>query len=101
MDSTPLLYGTDYSVVAKADSDFYSIKIKTGNYSGVIFTFGKVQIKEDTDFDCARLAFDFKIEECPKNLSEKKLNKSREFKEYLAQILINLLNDQSTPESDS
>ena len=36
-----------FGYVESAASDLYSIKLKKGRWKGVIFTFGKVDLKED------------------------------------------------------
>ena len=87
--------------VERPDSELYSIKVKIGAYKNVIYTYGKVNIAEDDENDQLKVSFDYRIEEVPKKLNKKKLEKSEEFKNYIGNILTNLIeekqyNDEST-----
>ena len=89
------------SFVERPDSELYSIKVKIGAYKNVIYTYGKVNIAEDDENDQLKVSFDYRIEEVPKKLNKKKLEKSEEFKNYIGNILTNLIeekqhNDEST-----
>lgn len=89
------------SFVERPDSELYSIKVKIGAYKNVIYTYGKVNITEDDENDQLKVSFDYRIEEVPKKLNKKKLEKSEEFKNYIGNILTNLIeekqyNDEST-----
>jgi len=87
----------DYVLVEKASSEFYSIKLLTGNWAGVIYTYGTVSIKEDKTNDVATLSFQFKIEECPKGIDSDSLMENESFKNYIGDILSSILeqNDYS------
>lgn len=79
----------DYTFVEKEDSELYSIKILSGPYSGVIYTYGVVSIKEGGG--TATLKFDFRIEE---NNGHVELDNHSEFKNQIGDILVSILEDQ-------
>ena len=80
----------DYKLVHKNDSHFYSLQLLTGKYKDVIFTYGKVNVKEDKELDQCKLSFDWRLEEKPDALTED-LNKSEEFQNYIGDILRDIL----------
>lgn len=82
------------SFVERPDSELYSIKIKVGLYKNVIYTYGKVNIAEDVANDQLKVSFDYRIEEVPKNSNKKKLEKSEDFKNYIGNILTNLIEEK-------
>lgn len=55
--------GIDYNFVERTNSDFYSIRLMTSQWAGIIYTYGRVSIKEDKRNDCATLSFDYIIED--------------------------------------
>lgn len=81
-----------YSIVEHNDSNFYSIRIDEGFYSNVIFTFGKVSIKESEDQSSATLSFTFKIEEPDRHTIEA-LENDPKFKNYIGDILSSILSE--------
>jgi hypothetical protein len=82
------------SFVERPDSELYSVKIKVGTYKDVIYTYGKVNIAEDEANDRLKVSFDYRIEEVPKHTNKKKLEKSEEFKNYIGNILTNLIEEK-------
>ena len=86
--------------VEKPSSELYSLKVVQGPYLGVIYTYGKVQVKENPESDQATLTFDFQIEESPENLNEEKLKKSAEFKNFMGDILVQLIEDKASTMPD-
>lgn len=80
--------------VERPSSELYSLKVVQGPYLGVIYTYGKVNLKEDPELDQLKLTFDFKIDEVPNNLDEKELEKSADFKNFMGDILSQLLDDK-------
>jgi hypothetical protein len=84
--------------VEKGDSELYSLKVVQGPYSGVIYTYGKVQIKGTLEEPIVK--FDFTINEVPKGKKKAKLEKSKRFKNFMGDILVSMLeeeiNDKST-----
>lgn len=81
----------DYVLVEKPSSEFYSIKLLTGNWTGVIYTYGTVSIKEDKENDVAVLEFQFKIDECPEAIDSDSLMANEPFKNYIGDILSSIL----------
>lgn len=81
----------DYVMVERPSSEFYSIKLLTGNWTGVIYTYGTVSIKEDKENDVAKLAFQFKIEECPEGIESDSLMTNESFMNYIGDILSSIL----------
>ena len=81
----------DYVMVEKPSSEFYSIKLLTGNWKGVIYTYGTVSIKEDKENDVAILEFQFKIDECPEGIESDSLMTNEPFMNYIGDILSSIL----------
>ena len=77
-----------YSFVERPASLLYSVKILKGKYEGVVVTYGKVALKEESDV--LRLNFQFKIEESPK-INVKKLEQNDEFRNFLGDILSHII----------
>lgn len=85
----------EYVFVEKKDSELYSLKIVQGPYNNVIYTYGSVTIEEDTENDLARLKFNYHIEEVPEPYSTHELEQSTEFRDYIGNILTEILEDQT------
>lgn len=68
------------------DADYYGIRLKTGPWANVIFSFGKVQIVEEGD--TASINFDYKIESGPPDLS-----KDPDFGDYAGKILHHVIEE--------
>ena len=83
--------------VEKGDSELYSLKVVQGPYSGVIYTYGKVQI--NGTFEAPIVKFDFTINEVPKGKKKTKLEKSKAFKNFMGDILVSLLEDEVNDKS--
>lgn len=83
--------GVDYVLVEKPSSEFYSMKLLTGNWTGVIYTYGTVSIQEDKENDVARLEFQFKIDECPEGIDSESLMTNESFMNYIGDILASIL----------
>tara|TARA_B110000858_G_scaffold167369_1_gene195238 strand:+ start:359 stop:679 length:321 start_codon:yes stop_codon:yes gene_type:complete len=83
-----------YVFVEKKDSELYSLKVVQGPYNNVIYTYGSVTIEEDVENDLARLKFNYHIEEAPAPYSKKELEESTEFRNYIGDILTEILEDQ-------
>jgi hypothetical protein len=91
----------DYKFVEKASSDFYSIQLLTGKYTGVIYTYGIVKFRDDLT-----VSFDYKIEEIlpiatDKTMTIPGLNANSEFKDYIAKALEYILGDGIQKDIDS
>lgn len=83
----------DYVLVERPSSEFYSIKLLSGKYAGVIYTYGTVSLREDTKNDVARLEFEFKIDECPQLLNIDSLMKDESFMNHIGDILSCILEE--------
>jgi len=82
----------DFVFVEHDSADFYSIKLKSGKFNGVIYTYGKVSIKEEKNR--AKLSFTFKIEDLTESeFSKVELENSLEFKNHLGDILTEILSN--------
>lgn len=84
----------DYNFVERAESDLFSIRILTGKYAGVIYTYGRVAIKENQSSGTATLSFDYKVEDtegADQTMTE--LNEDPDFKNHLGDILTNILSN--------
>ena len=98
-----MIYDLDETIqfVEKPSSELYSIKVVQGPYLGVIYTYGKVHISEDKENDRAKVDFDWKLESWPTNLTKKEIEESKEFQDYIGNLLTTLIeekikNDKST-----
>lgn len=81
--------GIDYIVVEKPSSDFYSIKILTGEYAGVIYTYGAVSFDEECDDeDAPTLSFDFKVES---GLTDVVLETDETFCTLIGDVLVDII----------
>ena len=80
--------------VEKLSSEVYSLKVVQGPYLGVIYTYGKVTLHEDEANCELKIEFKFKLEEVPDNLNEEKLKESLDFKNFMGDILSQLLEDK-------
>ena len=83
--------------VEKGDSELYSLKVVQGPYSGVVYTYGKVEIKGSVDEPVVK--FDFTINEVPKGKKKNKLEKSNGFKNFMGDVLITLIEEKINDES--
>jgi hypothetical protein len=80
--------------VERPSSELYSLKVVQGPYLGVIYTYGKVSLHEDEANVQLNVKFDFKIDEVPENLKKEDLEKSADFKNFMGDILTQLLEEQ-------
>lgn len=84
----------DYNFVERAESDFYSIRLLTGGWAGVIYTYGRVRIKEDPAADRAVLSFDYRIEDTEGTIhNAQSLQSDVRFKNMIGDILANILSN--------
>ena len=85
---------TCYNFVERGDSEFYSIRILKGEWLGVIYTYGRVSIKENKRRGSATLSFDYKIEDTSESDHFKNdLENSPKFKNYIGDILASVLSE--------
>jgi hypothetical protein len=100
--------GIDYVFVEHSTANFYSIKIKSGKFEGVIYTYGKVSFAEDKSNDNLKVSFDFRIEDVNESRHTLSfLENDDEFKNYIGDILSSILEQEfhigkiDEPESDN
>ena len=68
-----------FGYVERPSSEVYSIKIKEGRFKGVIYSYGKVDLKENKENDQLELNFKFIIHEANNRYDTETLNDSRRF----------------------
>ena len=88
----------DYKLVFKEGSDFHSIKLLSGDYEGVIYTYGRVSIGGERDDGRLPLSFKWKLEEKPDSVKED-IEKSAEFQNYIGDILADIIIDSKVVEN--
>ena len=83
---------TCYNFVERDESELYSVRLLKGEWLGLIYTYGRVSIKEDKWKKQATLAFDFKIEDTSEcDHFKEDLEKSDRFKNYIGDVLAHIL----------
>ena len=81
-----------YTFVENATSEEeWHVKVKEGEYAGVIYKYGKIQVHEIDDE--ASLKFQFKVVDLPEHLNEDELNSDTEFMTLLGDILTHIIED--------
>lgn len=83
-----------FAYVEKDTQELYAIKIKEGRFKGVIYTYGKVQLKEDKDNDELGLEFQFFVNRGCNRYTLDDLKESRKFKDYISKILKYILEEE-------
>lgn len=81
--------------VEKPSQNLYAVKVLEGPYTDVIYTYGKVRLHEDEPNGELKLQFDFNVNDVPKNLNKEELNKSEEFRNFMGDILTQLLEEKN------
>lgn len=85
-----------YSFVEKdVDDDQWYVQLKEGDYSGVVYKYGKIQVKE-RDYDQAQLQFQYAIIECPDHLDRSELQTDEVFMNTLGDVLTHIIEDSFT-----
>jgi hypothetical protein len=91
---------SDYTFVESNLSDFYGVKLKSGEWKDVVITYGKVTIKENKEAAIATLAFSYQINESGK-FQPDQLEADENFKNYLGDILSHIINSKDDLEGSS
>ena len=81
----------DYVLVERPQSSLHSIKLLTGQYAQIVYTYGTVSIVEDKANDVAKLQFQFTIDECPDSIDRELLHENTSFINYIGDILKHIL----------
>ena len=81
--------GTDWDyIVPEDEGTTIHLKLTSGDYSGTIYQYGKVQTEESNTGDLY-LKFIYNIVES--TLDKNVLEKSEEFKNYIGDVLVNIM----------
>lgn len=72
-------------------TDQYSIKLLSGRWAGVIYTYGRTRLTEDKENDVLKISFVYKIERCPDGMNSQSLDEDSDFKNYIGDLLNHLL----------
>ena len=84
-----LVEGIDYSFIyPKDDKNTVHIQLMTGEYKDTVFKYGKVKFKEENDL--VYLLFAYDVLESPTH-KPKKLEKDEAFKNYIGDLLVELM----------
>lgn len=81
----------DYVFLENTESTLCSIKLLTGKYAGVVYTYGRVSIVEDKSAGVARLQFQFEVKICPSNFNKRQLSTDKLFMNYIGDLLSHIL----------
>tara|TARA_B100001057_G_C22663491_1_gene876891 strand:+ start:506 stop:838 length:333 start_codon:yes stop_codon:yes gene_type:complete len=82
----------DFKIVENAASEFYSIKLLTGKWKDVIFTYGAVSVKEDKELDSATLSFNWQLNDSAE-CEPDDLTNNEEFQNYIGALLQYIITD--------
>lgn len=82
----------DFKIVENAASEFYSIKLLTGKWKDVIFTYGAVSVKEDKELDSATLSFNWQLNDSAE-CEPDDLTNNEEFQNYIGALLQYIISD--------
>lgn len=85
-----------YSFVTRDEEDEnWYVQLKEGPYQGVVYRYGKIQVKE-RDYDEAQLQFQYAIIDCPDHLERSELQQDETFMNYLGDVLTHIIEDSFT-----
>jgi len=82
----------DYSIMENPNSAFHAVKLKTGQWKGVMVTYGQVGVKESPELDIATLSFNYHVND-PGEFNVDELNEDEAFKNYLGAVLQYIITD--------
>jgi len=97
-----MIEGIDYCFIyPKDDKQSVHVKFLDGPYKDTVFKYGKVKVEEKDD--AAYLLFAYDVIQCT-NMKPKKLEKDENFKNYIGDLLIEIISgnlDQEIVEEDA
>ena len=67
------------------------IKLVSGRWAGVIYTYGRTRLVEDKEADVLKVSFVYKIERCPEGMDSQLLDSDSSFKNHIGDVLNHLL----------
>jgi len=78
----------------KGDEDWY-VKIKEGDYIGIIYKYGRIEVEEDEVEETAKLKFQFTLSKIPTDLemTKEELQEDLTFLNLLGDILTHIIED--------
>ena len=89
----------NYSFVSKGEDKLASILITKGKYTGIIYQYGRVSIAERENEDGnLPLSFDYNVVDY-NNFKESDIHSSKDFKNTLGDILVEILDEQLETEN--
>jgi len=74
-------------VMESKSTGLQAIKLTDGAFEGIIYTYGKVDLKEDLDNDKVKLAFEYEI----LDYADKGMTDMKPFEAYIGKILEELI----------
>jgi hypothetical protein len=80
-----------YTFVERPSSEMYAVLLREGVYSGVIITYGKVQLVRPENEQPPVLRFSYTTNHAPDPYTSIELDNSPEFKNYLGEVLTHIL----------
>lgn len=82
--------GVDYAFVSSQDEDnnLVNVRLLSGDFSGVEYTYGKVSIEEDEKNDTAYLSFEYTIVESE---DFEDLEQNLDFKNHIGDVLTTII----------
>lgn len=81
--------GVDYTlVIPETQNDKIDVKLLSGEFSGVIYNYGKVAVEENQEDESAHLVFEYEVID---SSGLENLEESAEFKNYIGDILVSMI----------
>jgi hypothetical protein len=78
---------SDLPILVKENNGLQEVELTEGEFSGIIYTYGKVEFVEDNSNEHVKLSFEYDIV----NLNNKVIKDTKQFETYIGKILENLI----------
>ena len=90
-----MITSDSYTFVEKKGDEDWHVKIKDGEFKGIVYKYGRIEVAEDHDEETARLKFQFHIEKIPTELemTVEELNEDFTFLNTIGDILTHIIED--------
>jgi hypothetical protein len=90
-----MITSDSYTFVEKKTSEDWFVKIKEGDFKGIIYRYGRIEVAELEDEESAKLKFQFHVDEIPSELemTAEELQEDSEFLNTLGDILTHIIED--------
>jgi hypothetical protein len=86
---------TDYIFVDDPTNDkVYAIRLVSGPYAGTIYKYANIKISEDTKKEVCTLSYAYNIMSTPNGCDKETLNRDVDFKNYIGDVLSDILSNQ-------